>query len=278
MAQAAAKTGIMPTALVAVEQTFPPDQRVLNDRLAYQMLPPVAKLFVRLLRWQRLRDGLINLSEKSQRGIWGGMLCRKRYIDEQLTVAASRISAIVNLGAGFDTRLYRIPIITGIPAWEVDQAVNIEAKKERLCKALGTIPAQVHLVAVDFDKEDTATVLAANGYPMGTPTFFICAAVTQYLTPAGLQQLFGFLSGAAPGSRLVFSYVRADFFEGKEMCGWEAGYKRFVVTGIWLSAMEPEGMPSFLSGYGWRIIEHVGYDELADRYLRPTHRGLTSTQ
>jgi hypothetical protein len=30
-------------------------------------------------------------------------------------------------------------------------------------------------------------------------------------------------------------------------------------------------------GYGWRIIEDVGYDELADKYIVPTGRRLAST-
>jgi O-methyltransferase involved in polyketide biosynthesis len=59
--------------------------------------------------------------------------------------------------------------------------------------------------------------------------------------------------------------------------GWESGYKRFVATGVWLFGLEPEDCPTFLQGYGWRIIEEVGYEELAVRYLGPTGRQLAST-
>jgi O-methyltransferase involved in polyketide biosynthesis len=41
--------------------------------------------------------------------------------------------------------------------------------------------------------------------------------------------------------------------------------------------MEPEDCPTFLKDYGWRIIEHVGYDELADKYILPTGRRLVAT-
>ena len=34
---------------------------------------------------------------------------------------------------------------------------------------------------------------------------------------------------------------------------------------------------NLLKGYRWRIIEDVGYDELADKYIVPTGRGLAST-
>jgi O-methyltransferase involved in polyketide biosynthesis len=67
------------------------------------------------------------------------------------------------------------------------------------------------------------------------------------------------------------------FLTGRTLYGWEAGYKRFVATGIWTFGMEPEDCPAFLQGYGWRVIEDVGYDELANRYVDPVGRNLTST-
>jgi O-methyltransferase involved in polyketide biosynthesis len=54
-------------------------------------------------------------------------------------------------------------------------------------------------------------------------------------------------------------------------------YKRFVATKVWRFGMTPEMCPEFLRGYDWRVIEDVGYDELAKRYLAPTGRRLTST-
>jgi O-methyltransferase involved in polyketide biosynthesis len=41
--------------------------------------------------------------------------------------------------------------------------------------------------------------------------------------------------------------------------------------------MEPEDCPAFLRDYGWRVIEDVGYDELAHRYIGPTRRQFAST-
>ena len=58
------------------------------------------------------------------------------------------------------------------------------------------------------------------------------------------------LAKAAPGSRLVFTYVRKDFLDGKALYGWESGYRQFVASEIWLFGMEPEDCPSFLRGYG----------------------------
>jgi O-methyltransferase involved in polyketide biosynthesis len=84
-------------------------------------------------------------------------------------------------------------------------------------------------------------------------------------------------SNVAPGSRLAFTYVRKDFLDGKTSYGWESGYRRFVVSKIWRFGMGLEDCLNFLKGYGRRIIEDIGYDELADKYIVPTGRRLAST-
>jgi hypothetical protein len=56
-----------------------------------------------------------------------------------------------------------------------------------------------------------------------------------------------------------------------------SGYKRLVLSKIWLTALEPEDIPDFLLGYGWRILEHLGYDEMAKDFIGRTDRNLKST-
>jgi O-methyltransferase involved in polyketide biosynthesis len=41
--------------------------------------------------------------------------------------------------------------------------------------------------------------------------------------------------------------------------------------------MKPDRVEPFLDPFGWRVIEHIGYRELVDRYVRPTGRELAST-
>ncbi len=277
MSEASAKTSIGPIALIAVEQNYPDGQRVITDRLAYHMLPLGSKILVRLLKPSWMREWIIGLSDRSQPGIWGGLLCRKCYIDDKLTASAKDIEAVVNLGAGFDTRNFRLASLSETSIWEIDQPGNIETKETRLRNALGTIPGNVKLVPIDFDSEDLASALTSRGYSTGKPTFFIMEAVTQYLTPKGIEEVFSFLSNATKGSLLAFTYVRKDFFDGKTLYGWGSGYKRFVKGGIWQSAFDPEALSGFLLNYGWRIIEDRGYDDLADEYFKPSGRKLGST-
>jgi methyltransferase (TIGR00027 family) len=270
-------TGIMPIVVVAVEQSFPKEERVVDDPLAFRMLPPGARLFVRLMRIGWLRDWIIGLSEKSEPGIWGDFLCRKRYIDDKLEDVCGRIDAVVNLGAGFDTRAYRLSAISHLPVWEVDQQTNIVAKEERLNEIFGKVPSRVRLVVIDFDTEDLAAALSSNGYLSTDRTFFVWEGVTQYLTEEGVRKSFDFLAQAPTGSCLAMSYVPRDFLDGRNLYGWRAGYKRFVEGKIWHFGMEPDAVPGFLSEYGWDLVEDVGYDQLALRHLALSHRRLAAT-
>jgi methyltransferase (TIGR00027 family) len=277
MTQAAAKTGVGPIALVAFEQHFPKQERILEDDLAYHILPFGLRAFVWMTRPSWVRNWMVRATEKEAPGLWGGMMCRKRYIDEKVIESAGQIDAVVNLGAGFDTRAYRLPALAKIPVWEIDQPENIESKRAQLKRLFRNVPAHVTLVPIDFDHEELGAVLTSHGYLTDKRTFFIWEAVTQYLTESGIRTTFDFLAKSLRGSRLAFTYVRKDFLHGQNMYGWEKGYEQYVIRDkMWIFGMNPEGWPNFLREYGWQIIEDMGYDELAERYVKPTGRVLSS--
>lgn len=277
MSRAAEQTGPGPMSVIALEQTFPPEQRIVDDDLAGRILPFGLRAFLWLVRSRPARDWMIRSSEKRMPGIWGGMLCRKRYIDERLADAVHDVEAVVNLGAGFDTRGCRLPALADVPVWELDQPANVRLKRARLRRLFGQIPAHLMLIATDFDHDDLATTLAANGYTTNRRTFFLWEAVTQYLTEAAVRGTFEFLASAAAGSRLVFTYVRRDFLDGRAGHGAEALYRKYVEKRVWRFGLDPDGVADFVGGYGWHVVEHPGYDELAARYVAPTGRALAST-
>ncbi len=278
MAKATAKTDLGPIMSVAIDQYYPKEQRIIEDDLAYKILPAGMRVFVQLFKPRLIRNLMIRASEKDFPGIWGCMLCRKKYIDEKLTGSTGQIKAVINLGAGLDTRAYRLPSLSGFPVWEADQPENIQYKQIRLRKILGEIPPHVKLVPVDFNRETLKTVLGSYGYSMDQKTFFIMEGVTQYLTESGIMSTFDFLSGAVPGSRLIFTYIRKDFLDGRQMYGSERLFNKYANKDkIWIFGMNPENWPDFLSQFSWKIIEDISFRELDERYIRPAGRNLAST-
>jgi hypothetical protein len=65
-------------ALVAVEQRFPPDQRILVDEQAGQMLPFGGRALLAATALPCARNGLVLLVDKAFPGLWAGVTCRKR--------------------------------------------------------------------------------------------------------------------------------------------------------------------------------------------------------
>ena len=278
MAKASARTGSGPTFMVAVEQGFPSERRIIDDPLALPILPLSLRAFARALGPAFARDWMVRTVEKRAPGIWSGLLCRKRYIDDAISGAVSRLDAVVNLGAGFDTRAYRLPDLREMPIWEVDLAVNIDPKRARLRKMFGEVPRHVCLVSIDFDRETPGEALAAHGWSPGMRTFFILEGVTQYLTGEGIRSTFGLLATAAAGSRVAFTYILEDFIAGRKLHRQRALYDEWVVKKRgWLFGLDTEAVPAFLDPYGWGVVENVSNEELAARYVEPTGRLLATT-
>ena len=74
------------------------------------------------------------------------------------------IDAVVILGAGMDTRGYRLARRSDIPVFEVDLPVNIARKKAAVQRAIGAMPTSVHLVPLDFERDDLFGALTEHGY------------------------------------------------------------------------------------------------------------------
>jgi O-methyltransferase involved in polyketide biosynthesis len=102
--------------LVAMEQYVPHGERILTDDLALPILPFGYRAEVRLLG--PFTSWIIKKSEQKVPGLWGGIMARKAYIDDIVSEAAGgQVEVVINLGAGFDTRAFRLPSLADVPAW-----------------------------------------------------------------------------------------------------------------------------------------------------------------
>jgi methyltransferase (TIGR00027 family) len=223
----AAQTAYGPMVQVAIEQYEPPERRLVDDELALSFLPAGQRAMVRAMRWPPLRRLTISAGERVVPGSWAIVAGRKRYIDDKLAEALESIDAVVVLGAGMDTRAYRLSRRSDIPVFEVDLPVNIERKKAVLRRVFDVLPRSVHLVPLDFERDDLFGALTQHGYSAGARTFFVWEGVTQYLTEDAVRATFTALQGVPSGSRLVFTYVRKEFIDGLNMYGATLLYKRF---------------------------------------------------
>ena len=140
----------------------------------------------------------------------GFLAVRKRHIDEYLkTQIEAGIQQLVILGAGYDARAYRFDALkNGIKVFEVDHPASQKDKLKKLTKIFGQIPEHVTYVAIDFNEQELANRLFECGYSKDLKTLFIWQGVTQYLTPAAVDDTLRFITeNSRKGSAVIFDYV-----------------------------------------------------------------------
>lgn len=274
-----AQTAFGPMVLTAVENNEPPGRRLVDDDLAAQFLPRTARWLATATRSSLLRRLFIAAMDRSGPGLWANLTCRKHFVADVLDATLDQIDAVVVLGAGMDTRAYHLARRTPIPVFEVDLPVNIARKAATVRRVLGTMPRSVRLVALDFLRDDLLTTLAEHGYRIDYRTLFIWEGVTQYLTEDTVRATLTGLRPVAPGSRLLFTYVRSDFIDGTNLYGTPTLYRRVRRRRqLWHFGLLPEDVAGFLAAYGWRLVEQVGPEQLIKRYIKPTGRNLGASQ
>lgn len=266
------RTAVGPTFMVAIEQYE--RSPLVVDAWAHRILTRRWRLPVVASRFALVRRAMISATERLVPGAWISLLCRKRYIDDLLREATRQgLDAVVILGAGFDTRGYRVAELAGLPMWEVDLPQNIAVKHRALRRCFGRIPADVTLVSVDFETDNLMDRLAENGFETGMRTFFVWESVTMYLSGDSVRTTLRALGDAAAGSRLAFTYFRSDFVDGTALNGADEAYDKFVVArGLWKFGMNPAEVSATLREYGWHVIENIDPGEYRDRYLKPAQR------
>ncbi|HEY2845824.1 MAG TPA: SAM-dependent methyltransferase, partial [Bryobacteraceae bacterium] len=191
-----------------------PDESVRNpDYLAERLLGPEERALVADQPVvQALDQDFASLAQNPEAmGSVVMMIIRTRFIEERLAQAIrDGVSQVVILGAGFDTRAYRLTeLLQAARVFEVDQPSTQEYKKQRIRETGIEVPPNLTYVPIDFRHDKLGDVLAGAGYDAGKKTFFIWEGVTMYLPEAAVQETLGWVAAQAAGSTIIFDFVGA---------------------------------------------------------------------
>jgi methyltransferase (TIGR00027 family) len=209
------------------------------------------------------------------------MIIRTRFIEERLEHAIrDGASQVVILGAGFDTRAYRLTeLLKAARVFEVDQPSTQEYKKRRIRETGIEVPPNLTYVPVDFRYDKLGDVLTAAGYDSSRRTFFIWEGVTMYLPEAAVEETLRWVAAQAPGSTIIFDFVGAmviEFMTKVDLNMLPEAAKQAVARLQKLMAGEPWifGMPDgsereFLDKLGLELRQllPIGGEESRKRYL-----------
>jgi methyltransferase (TIGR00027 family) len=258
----------------ALETHRPAGERLCSDPYAKDFLSLTGKFFTMTSLGRRLTDRLAT-------PIMEGALCflplRTRLIDDHaLACAKDGFGQLVILGAGFDTRAYRLAELQSLTnIFELDLGANQEEKLAWRAKRFGSKTATVTHVPVDFEEMTLEQALLENGFRRDTKTLFIWEGVSYFLEPEAVDQTLAFIAiKAAPGSSVVFDCLRAGVIDGSSQ---DPLAKKLMQFGARIGepykfGIEPESVNGFLSDRGFTSIEHFTFEQCKQMYYNPSQQ------
>jgi methyltransferase (TIGR00027 family) len=270
--------GVATSATRVIELYVPAEKRLFDDPLALKLLPFGWQVIFRLVYLPGLRSLVLALRERRMPGSLGSILCRTRYIDDVTKRSLQAgLDQLVILGAGFDSRAFRIAGLEHVRVFEVDLPGARDLKRVRLEKVLGAVPENVTLIGMDFDRQHLAQVLGAAGFQTGVRTLFTWEGVTQYLTGEAVKGTLEFVSSiSGEGSAIVFTYVRRGIIDGSDRPEWFGSFLSLAsrIGSPFLFGLDRAELGQYLCDCGLELVEDVGAAEYQDRYLKPLGRKL----
>jgi methyltransferase (TIGR00027 family) len=197
-------------------------------------------------------------------------------IDAQLQSAVvSGCEQVVILGAGLDTRAFRLPSLGHAAVFEVDQP-ETQAYKRSRTELLRPRSRSFAFVPVDFERASLADGLSSAGFDPKARTVWIWEGVVMYLTDETVRRTLGEVSrSSAPGSVLLLHYHTPD----PAPPSGEARMRK-VVLSLWrepqIGLRSPKTIQDEIAGAGFRVTDDAGAAEWARRLGAKNPTGQTA--
>src|SRR5215470_19826313 len=145
----------------ALESSRPPHHRVCDDPLARHFLSWPFALVMGIAVIPGVAPFVGSYIDRRWPGVRSSVVARTRLIDDLIAVALEDdIEQVVILGAGFDSRAYRLSRLAALDIFEVDHPDTQVAKQEALKRVLPSPPKHVRFIAVDFKRNDLASAMS----------------------------------------------------------------------------------------------------------------------
>lgn len=219
----------------------------IRDPLVASLLPQPDRLVVASLsRLPATRPAM---------GMTAHAALRMHAIDTALEEAVASIdpALVVVVGAGFDTRAWRLEFLRGRDVVEIDMPETQRAKRARLDQLAAPV-ARLRFVPVDLATADLASALDVIGQDPRRPVVWVWEAVVPYLRGPAVDDTLRVLAQRSPvGSRLLVTGFLPTMVTPS--AGPLAFATRLGLAGAGepvLTAESDAAMTARLASHGWR--------------------------
>lgn len=250
-----------------------------SDPVAEQLLREQEMKPVRLARGDTRAaqlGGRERLAVESVRACAEVVVPRTVVIDEAVTRAVQEgIEQAVVLGAGLDTRPWRLACLGGATVFCVDHPASQADARERVA-AVTAMAERVVFVPVDLTTRGVDDALAAAGHDQEAPTVWVWEGVVPYLRRAEVAVTVAALAGrSARDSVLVVTYQSPSWVAtvGRHTADLVARMARaeaLTADEPWRSAWTSRAMARLLAAHGFVVSQDVDLLEVAASLGSPT--------
>jgi methyltransferase (TIGR00027 family) len=270
------RTAEQNAAFRAAESRRPPGVRLFSDPYAAGLLPSGLRFLAWMSSVPIVGEGINWFVETRWPGARSSIVARTRLIDDWLCEPTTAgVKQVVLLGAGFDSRAWRLPALAGARIFEVDHPATSAEKRRRLAR-LGADFAHVRFVPVDFDQQMPAPGLVQAGFDPSQRTIVIWDGVTNYLQPEAVDAITSWVGALARGGRFIFTYIHSGVLDGSMSFEGAAAVLRAVRRSgePWTFGMRPDTIPDYLNQRGLHLLADLGADEYRRKVIGPTARPI----
>jgi methyltransferase (TIGR00027 family) len=257
------------------ESQRPEGERICYDPYAVHFISPEILEWIACnpdkakARWEQ--------RERILPGIDNSVIARVRYFDEFAKRSIEEgLEQLVILGAGYDSRSYRIEGLTKIKVFEVDHPAMQAAKIEKIRTIFGSLPDHVTYIPADLGRDDFGQKLLEMGYSHSKRTLFLMEGLLYYLPPEIVNKILLFISkNSGNGSAVIFDYYPQSVIDGS--CEQEVGRNlnnQLIQYGEPLQfGIEDGGVEAFLSLLGFSKIHNVTSVDYKRAYFHGINEG-----
>ena len=262
----------------ALESARPEKDRRFADPFAALFLNRSMRLAVRAAETSATaHSALITFIDMRWPGARRSGVARTAYIDQLLREALrSGAEQVVILGAGYDSRAYRIEEMKLVRVFEVDRADTQRLKRERLVRIPGLPSQHVIFVEMDFLRQTVQEALASFGFQSQRRTFFIWEGVTHYLDSDAVDATMRFVASSSESSEIVFTYIHRGLLDGSGAMSVDPNVVHLLQEAgePWKFGFYPAELPQYLRTRGLRLIEDLSAIEYGERFLGATEEQM----
>ncbi len=198
---------------------------------------------------------------------------RTSYYDAALQRHLAGVDQLVILGAGFDTRSFRLSPDDGVRCYEIDLP-RTQAHKLAMLEKAGLSTRLATYVSADFETEDWMDTLVASGFDPGRRTLFLWEAVTMYLDRESVSATLRRIADSAPGSVVAFDYFASKTIASRSpYMRYARAAARFVgeplTFGIDNTPPARKSAADFVGSFGLALEEHRNFGRETRRRSAP---------